>query len=80
MRWQMSQKRVKNKARNRAGKHKRTKKVAQNLHQKTEEAKTRREQNPHYGVDQKLFARQAEQEPRPAPKLSDTFWPKCGSA
>ena len=66
---QMSQKRSQNRARNRSAKRKRARKVAQNLHQKTIEAKTRRSENINDSVDQKLKARQAEQEPRPAPSF-----------
>lgn len=72
----MSQKRSQNRARDRSAKRQRARKVAQNLHQKTIEAKTRREQNINDSVDQKLKVRQAEQEPRPAPTARGYFLAK----
>ena len=72
----MSQKRSQNRARYRSVKRKRARKVAQNLHQKTIEARQRREQNINSSVDQKLKVRQAEQEPRPAPTARGYFLAK----
>ena len=69
----MSQKRNEARARNRAQKHQRAQKVAQNLHQKTVEARQRREQNTNDSIDKKMKARQAEEEPRPAPTARGYF-------
>ncbi len=73
---QMSQKRSQNRARNHSAKRKRARRVAQNLRQKTIEAKTRRSENINDSVDQKLKVRQAEQEPRPAPTARAYFLAK----